>query len=57
MGELAELVHINLLPQVSNLQRTVDTTIGTPKQAGSFKISMQDLIKREFSNLEHIMNQ
>ena len=56
MGELAELVHVKVLTQVSEMQRIVETTIGTAKQAGSFKTSMQDLIKREFTNLEHIMN-
>ena len=56
MGDLAELVQVKVLSQVSDMQRIVESTIGTPKQAGTFKTSMQDLIKREFTNLEHIMH-
>lgn len=48
MGDLAELVQVKVLSQVSEIQRLVENTIGTPKQAGTFKTSMQDLIKREF---------
>lgn len=48
MGDLAELVQVKVLTQVSEIQRLVESTIGTPKQAGTFKTSMQDLIKREF---------